>query len=434
MDSHGAQASEAGPFTSLSSVWSGSAGGASTGLDGRVSYAPVSRLDFSAALESLKDLAELRSWVDAQEAKAVTRVRDLAAELVGFDAPLGMANSLAAAEIGCVLQVPERSAATLIERSQLLTVHYRRTLEALERGRLSKRHAWAVVEESTGVPDEASCEFESRLITVAEEATVAKLGYRARKLREELHPESLKVRRHRAMQDRHVELTPERDGMAWLSAYLPVEQAAGIYQRLDAGARGVQGASEPRTLSQLRADVFMDVLTHTCRGDVAAGTGFRSVQAQVFITVPVMTLLGTSEGPGELDGYGPIDAETARGLAAHAPSFIRILTHPGTGAVLDVGRDRYRPPKDLQNWVRVRDKTCRHPGCNRLAANSELDHTVPWGRDGVSAHGNLCSMCKRHHMFKSEGYWHYEQPEPGLIKATSLAGKTYTTLPEPPPF
>ncbi len=37
-------------------------------------------------------------------------------------------------------------------------------------------------------------------------------------------------------------------------------------------------------------------------------------------------------------------------------------------------------------------------------------------------------------MLKTAGYWHYEQPEPGTLTATSPTGKTYTTLPQPPPF
>jgi hypothetical protein len=36
-------------------------------------------------------------------------------------------------------------------------------------------------------------------------------------------------------------------------------------------------------------------------------------------------------------------------------------------------------------------------------------------------------------MLKSQGLWHYEQPEPGIITATSPAGRKYQTLPEPVP-
>lgn len=56
------------------------------------------------------------------------------------------------------------------------------------------------------------------------------------------------------------------------------------------------------------------------------------------ITVPVMTLLVESDEPATLDGYGPIDLDTAKCLAGSATSCIRVLTHPVTGTVLDVDR------------------------------------------------------------------------------------------------
>ncbi|WP_035766572.1 HNH endonuclease signature motif containing protein, partial [Arthrobacter sp. TB 23] len=150
------------------------------------------------------------------------------------------------------------------------------------------------------------------------------------------------------------------------------------------------------------------------------------------VTVPVMTLLG-GDTPGELEGYGPIDPETARQLAGHAPSFTRILTHPFTGARLGADATTYRVPQDLKDAVRVRDGTCRHPGCNRLAVFCELDHTTPWSQGGKTSYGNLASLCKRHHMFKTEGYWHYQQPDPGTIIAISPLGETYLTTADPPP-
>ncbi|NOJ61797.1 HNH endonuclease signature motif containing protein, partial [Arthrobacter sp. 260] len=215
-----------------------------------------------------------------------------------------------------------------------------------------------------------------------------------------------------------------------------------IFHRVDTAARHLQGPDEPRTLTQLRADVLADVLTSAGAtghmstgypgvdgtsepdqpyrsttsdginglggmpgnggstavgepiGRVAGGVGaFWGVQAKVFVTVPVMTLLG-GDAPGELEGYGPIDPETARRLAGHAPSFIRILTHPFTGARLGADATTYRVPKDLQDAVRVRDRTCRHPGCNRLAVFCELDHTKPWSQGGKTSYGNLAALCK----------------------------------------
>ncbi|WP_199183316.1 HNH endonuclease signature motif containing protein, partial [Cryobacterium sp. Y82] len=53
----------------------------------------------------------------------------------------------------------------------------------------------------------------------------------------------------------------------------------------------------------------------------------------------------------------------------------RILTHPHTGIVLDVSAEPFRVPASLKKYLRLRDGTCRFPGCNRSAGHSDLDHT-----------------------------------------------------------
>ncbi|MFD1848362.1 HNH endonuclease signature motif containing protein, partial [Arthrobacter flavus] len=358
----------------------------------------------------------------------------------------GYEKTVTATEISAALRVPERTAGFLVEHSTLLTRYCPATLEALETGKLTKRHAWAVVEEAASIPDTnptVTAAFEARLIGMASVTTVAKFRQQANRLREELHPESIAARQKKAVKERGVFLTPSYDGMAWLEAYLPVDQAAGIFHRVDTAARALQGPDEPRTLTQLRADVLADALTSAGASGHIAGaesnltdtqgsSAYWGVQAKIFVTVPVMTLLG-GDAPGELEGHGPIDPDTARKLAGHAPSFTRILTHPFTGARLGADATTYRVPKDLQDAVRVRDRTCRHPGCNRLAVFCELDHTTPWSQGGRTSYGNLAALCKRHHKLKSEGYWQYRQPEPGTIIAISPAGETYLTRPDPPP-
>lgn len=437
-------------------------------LVGQLAHHPVTHRDLESSLESLGELASLRAWLDAQEAKLLTRVTELVVGGLaqqGYGGPVAeeYGESLAAAEVGATLRMPDRTATQLIKQAQLLVDHFPATVEALQLGRISRRHAIVVAQECCDVPQQEVPEFEEQLLDIARGTTAAKLGHRARRLREELHPESLTVRRKKKVLERSVSVEPCRDGMAWLSAYLPAEQAYGIANRLDVTARSLQGPGEHRTLGQLRADVFSDLLTHACVSDPTvnrtheddssassgsplqvasepAAAGYRGVTARVMVTVPVLTLLGGIE-PAELDGYGPIDAGTARKLAGHAPSFTRLLTHPETGAVLSVGRTRYKPPKDLQDWVRIRDRTCRHPGCNRTAMNCEIDHTTPWSQGGETRANNLAALCKKHHMFKTLGFWKHRQPEDGTLHVTSVAGRRYTTTPgmvpshsQSPPF
>lgn len=48
--------------------------------------------------------------------------------------------------------------------------------------------------------------------------------------------------------------------MAWLGAHMPVSSALGAYNRVTDIAVSLQGQDESRTLTQLRADVFADLL------------------------------------------------------------------------------------------------------------------------------------------------------------------------------
>ena len=189
-------------------------------------------------------------------------------------------------------------------------------------------------------------------------------------------------------------------------SFIEEQEALGEYFEANAAAvmlaaLSLQGLGEERTLTQLTADVFADIILD---GVTPSGLG-TGIRGAVTVTVPVLTLMGLSEEPGFLEGYGPIDPDTARQIAAGAPSFTRILVHPETGAVLSVGRDRYTVPEDLKRFLRVRDKTCRFPGCNRSAAHCDLDHSLDWQFDGLTAHDNLAHLCPACHALKSETGW-----------------------------
>ncbi|MGO4692623.1 DUF222 domain-containing protein, partial [Glaciibacter sp. 2TAF33] len=181
---------------------------------------------------------------------------------------------------------------------------------------------------------------------------------KVRKARERLDPDSITARHERGVTGRSLTFTPARDGMGWLSAYLTAADGLAIHTRVTAHAMALQGPDEARTLTQLRPDVFRDLLLDpaptgttgaeaitggTTTGTVGAtgtgttggtgGTGgetttgapgrkapgagrdrFRGTKPDLIVTVPMLTLLGVTEEPGNLDGYGPIDPDTARDL------------------------------------------------------------------------------------------------------------------------
>ncbi|GAA1723971.1 hypothetical protein GCM10009809_19710 [Isoptericola hypogeus] len=155
----------------------------------------------------------------------------------------------------------------------------------------------------------------------------------------------------------------------------------------------------------------------------------RSIRPVVHVTVPVTTLTGASEDPGTLDGTVPLDAETARQLAAHAPTLRRILTDPVTGAMLTVDRRSYVVPADLRAFLTLRDVTCRFPGCRIPATRCDVDHTTAWVDGGPTDAQNLAHLCRRHHTLKHESRWNVEQLDHGVLAWTSPRGRTYLTTP-----
>ncbi|MFP5290695.1 MAG: DUF222 domain-containing protein, partial [Actinomycetes bacterium] len=357
-----------------------------------------------------------------------------------------IARRSASAELACALRVTSRTADSLLARAATLMTSLPVTMEALRDGQVAFAHAAVISDAADSLPAESRAEFERAILPSAEAQNPSRLKSRARVLRERMHPESIAARRAEAMATRDVFVDPVADGMAWLSALLPAERAYGAYRRLtliaesledghdarEAGLEpgrgpGADPGAERRTLGNRRADALADLLI---TGEIdASGLGV-GMRAEVHVTVPVLTLLGQSgDAPATLEGYGPIDDDTARRLAATAPSFTRLLTHPETGVVLSVGRDRYRVPADLQTWLRVRDGTCRFPGCARSAARCDLDHTRDWQHGGATSHDNLAHLCRHHHRLKHQTGWTVVQEAGGVLRWRAPSGRTYSSEP-----
>jgi hypothetical protein len=328
-------------------------------------------------------------------------------------------------ELACTLRLPERTAENLIAESRALAEDLPATREALQNGQISYRQAQTLIGQAWTVPGNARAAFEAALLPAAANLTAAKLKHKARLLRERLHPETITARHQAQVSDRAVFFQPEADGMASLTWYDTADTLQAAYTRATDLAHSLQGPAEPRTLAQLRADALADLLID---GVTPAGLG-TGIRASVNVTVPVLTLLGHSEEPGHLEGYGPIDPDTARRLAATAPSFTRLLTHPETGVVLSIGRTRYKVPKRMRQWLRVRDETCRFPGCNRAARRCDLDHSQDWQFGGPTDHDNLAHLCPGDHALKSETGWSLEHAGDGTLTWTSPTGRTFTTEP-----
>ncbi|MHA7221501.1 HNH endonuclease signature motif containing protein [Arthrobacter sp. RHLT1-20] len=320
------------------------------------------------------------------------------------------------AEVACVLTVSERTSRTLLAGCQALVTGLPLTLGALQAGTISWAHARIIVEETSTLDAAGAAALEAHFLDPeapdpargcpAGDLVPSRFRAKARTWRERHHPASIEERHTTSTEDRRVDYTPDRDGMAWLSAYLPADTAAGIWDRTTAAARALQNPHEARTLTQLRADITATwLLTSGTAGTGMAG-GVPSPRAQVLITVPVLSLLGATNEPAVLDGYGPIPASMARRLIADgAGSFHRVLTDPRDGAPLEIGRTNYRLTKAQRQWLRLRDGKCPFPGCNNHSLDNEADHLLAWADGGTTGISNLGQTCPRHHRLKHGSAW-----------------------------
>jgi hypothetical protein len=394
------------------------------------------------------------------------------------DAPVQGQEMAIAAEIGSLLALSSRAAGALLAQTHALATSLPRTLAALEAGTISWRHAQVMVEETAVLDPAGAAALETHFLDpdTPKPATAAAIGdipaYRfkskARTWRERHHTESIEKRHAKGVADRRVEYRPDQDGMAWISACLPADQAAAGWNRLTAIARGMQGPDEHRTLTQLRADQFAEALltsgtrisagttagssddTGTNTGpdtgaDAGADTGadagadterepqetdcgpLSSIRPQVLVTVPVFSLLGLTDEPAMLDGYGPIPASMARKLLADgASSFHRVLVDPRDGAPLEIGRTSYRITTAMKKALQFRDGRCTFPGCNNPSLDNETDHLKAWHHGGPTGISNLAQLCPKHHHLKHATGW---TPNPATTNEppgwTSPTGRHY---------
>ena len=382
-----------------------------------------------------------RGEADARRARAIEDARQFAEDSVREGASKSsreMSRRAFVCEIAVALHLPDRTAQKLIETSKTLVHDLPATLFALSEGRLSYRHAQILVDHCDGLEPATRRELETRVLPKAEQATPSRFEQTVRRTRERLNPETIVERQVLAVEERTVILEPGKDGMAWINHHVTAVQGVAIFGYLTDIARSMQGVGESRTLDQLRSDILSDLVLNA--GDTAssgAGLGdaliarLRSIRPKVLVTVPALTLLGRGEPSdlAELEGYGPIDPDTARTLVGNAKTMQRILTDPVTGIALKLDRRRYRIPKDLRTWLRVRDGTCRFPGCNRQAGQTEIDHIFDWALGGSTNEANLHCLCKKHHKIKGDTDWTVKSLGAGVIEWTSPAG--FGTITQP---
>ncbi|SED62658.1 protein of unknown function [Jiangella alba] len=436
-------------------------------------------------VEAAARWARLAAWVAAGEAATLAELAShpqLRPDAAGYRSLHPVTNT--AVEIAGRCQVTARQAEHQVGHALQLVHDFPATHAALSAGAIDLRRARVITGELGSQHPDVRARVEAAVLPDAPGLDAVALRKLVTRLLHQLAPAETAERHQQARDGRYAAVTPAAEGMAFLEALLPAEDATALSTALNAAAadakRADAAASAPaRTHDQRRADALAELAwtalaacgagstaraadddraaspgarTARTASDRAAspdartapGDGDRTARAAsragrrgtarrrpvvVQVTVPFSTLIGLDDHPGDLDGYGHIPAATARELAA-AGVWTWLRTEPGTGQLLDHGRARYRPTTALADFIVARDRTCRAPGCHRSARACDIDHAVPFETGGPTSPANCHALCTTHHLLKHRGGWSVTRHRDGSTRWRSPTGHHYVRAPE----
>ncbi|HEY0868807.1 MAG TPA: DUF222 domain-containing protein [Acidothermaceae bacterium] len=394
-------------------------------------------------LEVIAGWDRLASWVTAHQLVAVAEfARRPWSTGVGPDtavarakrAPVGgVGRDFPDDEIAARLAITSGSAGFKLSLAVTLASPLTATADALRAGVIDVQKARAIADGCRHLDPATAVEVETTVLARAAGQTAATVRKAVRRAAIAADPVAAAARCASMKDERGVWLIPQDDGVTELRALLSAPDALSVYQVLTAaGAAAKTVGGEARTIDQLRADYLVaPFMAAIASGELAGAVPARLAshhgqRGQLQLTVPASVVMGVSNAPGELVGYGPITAEVARVLAGDC-TWRRIVTNPIDGTFLDADSKTYRPPAALVRHVEGRDQTCVFLGCDRPAAKCHLDHTTRFPA-GETRHDNLGAMCRRHHLLKHAldgAFANLKQPTPGTFEWTLPTGHVY---------
>ena len=382
-----------------------------------------------------------------------------------------------------------------------LTERYPAVLAALAAGRLEQRVAELLARQLRTVDPEVLPRVQQEVVEAylaAIESGQRPGDGAVRQMADEIiariDADGLRRRRQDASRERGASIRTGADGMASLWATLAADEAAVLAQALDRRAAEFADPDSPWNTrpahtdatgpdtpadradmsryspAERRADALMSLILGERPHHNAAGHPATSGS-----TSATPGPAGPAGSPGSPGSPGAAGAAGAAGPAPLRPR-VTVFATGGTGgepevqfprtgqasiaallAMLRSGdgasieridptigatdtpdrRLRYRPGAALARTVRLRDGTCRHPGCTVPADYCDLDHLVPFDHSDPATGGhteecNLGCFCRRHHRFKHSSGWRYTMDPDGTLHVTTPEGHHISTHPSGP--
>ncbi|MDX2357328.1 HNH endonuclease signature motif containing protein [Dietzia sp. PP-33] len=365
-------------------------------------------------------------------------------------------------------------AATMISLAADLTERYPAVMAALVAGRMEQRAAELLARQMATVDPAVLSQVQQEVVDdyLAALAAGERLG--ARTVRESVDAiiarydsDGIRQRKDAAARDRGVHIRKGAEGMTNLWATLASDEAAVLAEAINqraaefadpepAAAPATSGATSPGAgspaagrrdpdaeaadmssypLPERRADALLSLVC----GDLgrARATGLTPDEPPAPLR-PRVTVFARGRGlepQVEFPRTGESALQALLDMLATSDGASLEHVDPALGAADDARRSlTYRPSAELARRIRLRDGTCRHPGCTVSAEYCDIDHCRPFDhsdpqRGGHTTECNLMCLCRRHHRFKTFSGWIYDLAPDGTLVVVTPDGSTLLTRP-----
>jgi hypothetical protein len=290
--------------------------------------------------------------------------------------------------------------------------------ELFATGRLSEYKTATIVAATAHLSPAERAEVDARLAPLRVETLgVRRIHDLARSWAAQIAPEKFAARCRAARTGRRVSVRPAADGMADLTAHLPVEQAVACYAALAAAVDQV--AVQPEPVVRGRGQIMADTLVERLTGQAVAA----DVPVEIQIVVPVEALLDPgSPLPAQVPGHGPVPVDLLA-TGEGRKTWRRLLTRDGIVIGSDSRRRRFTGR--LAALIRARDgHRCREPYCD--APIRHIDHIRRWAELGRTEFDNGRGLCEFHNHVRESPGWRAEATAQ-RITTTTPTGHMYTS-------
>ena len=275
-----------------------------------------------------------------------------------------------------------------------------RVAAALGSGEISYQSASALCHLRERLGEKAEFFDEEEMLAYAREYSVFGLRKLCRVAWHVANPDGFFNEAEADFTRRYLHISQMSDGMYAVDGQLDPVSGAAFKTAVDVLAER-KGPEDERSHSQRMVDATGELAMHAMeQGTLARRHG---VKPHINLTMTLEGLKGElGAPPADLELSLPISTRTAERLACDC-TMSRVLL--ADSMVIDVGRATRTVSPPARRALRVRDKGCRFPGCDRQVNWCSPHHIIFWARGGPNDLPNMVLLCYFHHRLVHEGGW-----------------------------